>query len=161
MTRSQYFIIPSLILLIIGGVIFFYATKTLRKDQTVKSVNVDKEIGFRAEVVILDSLYREYVKVLNTTDEGAQARAESLLNNEFLVIKKQYSGNSSPALLAAKLIRNYEVRVLLTRKLVARKENQSGEISRLKNVIKELEEENQDLKSKNTTIEQLVLSSGG
>jgi len=161
MTRSQYFIIPSLILLIIGGVIFFYATKALRNDQTVKSVNVDKESGFRAEVIILDSLYKDYVKALNTNDEGAQARAESLLNNEFLVIKKQYLGNSSPALLAAKLIRNYEVRVLLTRKLVARKENQSGEISRLKNVIKELEEENQDLKSKNTTIEQLVLSSGG
>ena len=158
MTRSQFFIFPTIILLVLGGMSFFYLTKPLRKDQSVKSVNTDKETGFRAEVVILDSLYKNYIAAQNTNDFSLAAKSEALLDNEFLIIKKQYSGQSSPALLAKKLIRNYEVRVLLNKRLVAKRASQSGEISRISNMIKELEEQNQDLKNKNMTIEQMVLT---
>lgn len=158
MTRSQSFIVTTVALFVLGGTLFFYLTSPLRKDETVKSVNVEKETGFRAEVVVLDSLYKQYVKVLKANDQSAIAGADALLNKQFSVIKKQYAGSSPPAMLAAKLIRNYEVRVLLNQKLLGRRNLQADEVNRLTQRIKELETINQDLKTQNQMVQQALLT---
>ena len=158
MNRSQQFIILSLILLFAGGWSVFNLTKYLRKNETVKAVNADKEKGFRDEVVILDSLYKDYVAVLASSDQSAIAGADVLLNKQFFVIKKQYAGTSPPAILAAKLIRNYEVRLLLNQRILERKNLQSGEIGRLTNLIKRMEDENEELKTQNQMVQQALLS---
>ena len=156
--RSQAFIIFSLALLVAGGILFYFLTKSLRKDETVKSVNTVKESGFRGEVVVLDSLYKNYTVVLNAKDQSAIAEANALLNKQFIVLKKHYAGSSPPAVLAAKLIRNYEVRVLLNQKLLERKNLQSDEVSRLRKRMQELEVVNQDLKTRNQMVQQALLS---
>jgi hypothetical protein len=158
MNRSQLFITVSLTLLITGGWLFFHLSKPLRKDATVKAVNANKEKGFREEVVILDSLYKDYVAVLATNDQSAIAGADALLNSQFSIIKKQYAGSSAPAILAAKLIRNYEVRVLLNQKVLDRKNMQLDEVNRLKKLVKKLDEENKDLKTQNQMVQQALLS---
>lgn len=158
MTRSQVYIITSVALLLIIGLLFFYLTKSLRKNETVKSVNAEKESGFRAEVVVLDSLYKSYVNLLAVNNQSAIAGADALLNKQFAVIKKQYGGSSAPAMLAAKLIRNYEVRVLLNQKLLERKNSQSDEANRLKKRIGELQALNEDLKTQNQMVQQALLN---
>ena len=158
MNRSQSFITGSLIFLLLGGLTFFYLTKSARRNETVKSVNADKESSFRAEVVVLDCLYKNYVTKLHANDQSATAGADALLNKQFLVLKQHYAGSSPPAVLAAKLIRNYEVRVLLNQKLMERRNLQSDEVSRLKNSVKTLEAHNQDLKTQNQMVQQALLS---
>lgn len=158
MSRSQWFIVTTTALFVVGGFLFYHLTKPLRTDETVKAVNADKESGFRAEVVVLDSLYKNYIRVLAANDQSAIAGADALLNNQFSVIKKQYAGSSSPAILAAKLIRNYEVRVFLNQKLLDRRNLQSGEVARLTKLLTELEVANQDLKTQNQMVQQALLS---
>ena len=158
MNRSQQFIILSLILLFTGGWCVFNWTKYLHKNDTVKAVNAEKEKGFREEVVILDSLYHDYVEVLGSSDQSAIAGADALLQKQCVIIKKQYAGSSPPAVLAAKLIRNYEVRLLLTHRMLDRKNLQSGEVSRLTKLVKGLEDENKELKTQNQMVQQALLS---
>ena len=158
MSRSQQFIILSLTLFFTGGWAAFNWTKYLRKNEAVKAVNAEKEKGFREEVVILDSLYHDYVDVLRSNDQSAIAGADALLNKQFLIIKKQYAGSSPPAILAAKLIRNYEVRLLLTHRMLDRKNVQSAEVSRLTKLVKVLEDENKELKTQNQMVQQALLS---
>lgn len=158
MTRSQAFIITSFALFLAIGLLFFYLTKSLRKDETIKSVNTEKESGFRAEVVVLDSLYKMYVKELALNNQSAIAGADALLDKQFTIIKKQYAGSSPPAMLAAKLIRNYEVRVLLKQRLLERKNLQSDEVNRLKKRLDELQAVNEDLKAQNQMVQQALLS---
>lgn len=158
MNRSQLFIATTAVLLVLGGTLFYHLTKPLRKDDSVKSVNVEKESGFRAEVVVLDSLYNQYVSVLQAKDQSAIAGADALLNKQFSIIKKQYAGSSPPAMLAAKLIRNYEVRVMLNQKLLGRRNLQADEVARLVQRIKELEIVNQDLKTQNQMVQQALLT---
>ena len=148
----------SLVLLVAGGILFYFLAKPLRKDETVKSVNTEKESGFRSEVVVLDSLYKNYTAALNASDQSAIAGANALLNKQFAVLKKHYAGSSPPAVLAAKLIRNYEVRVLLNQKLQERKNLQSDEVVRLRKRMQELEVVNQDLKTRNQMVQQALLS---
>jgi hypothetical protein len=158
MNRSQWFIAGSTAFFVIGGILFFHLTKPFRKDQTVKAVNTEKERGFRSEVIVLDSLYKNYISVLATNDQSAIAGADVILNKQFGNIKKQYAGTSPPAKLAAKLIRNYEVRVLLNQKLLDRRNLQSEEVGRLKKMIAELEAANQDLKTQNQMVQQALLT---
>lgn len=158
MNRSQWFIVSSTAFFIVGGILFFYLTKPLRKDQTIKAVNTEKESGFRSEVVVLDSLYKNYVSVLVTNDQSAIAGADALLNKQFGIIKKQYAGSSPPAKLAAKLIRNYEVRLLLNQKILDRRNLQAEEVNRLKKMIATLETANQDLKTQNQMVQQALLT---
>lgn len=158
MNRSQLFIATTAVLFVLGGTLFYHLTKPLRKDDSVKSVNVEKESGFRAEVVVLDSLYNQYVSVLQAKDQSAIAGADALLNKQFSIIKKQYAGSSPPAMLAAKLIRNYEVRVMLNQKLLGRRNLQADEVARLVQRIKELEIVNQDLKTQNQMVQQALLT---
>ena len=158
MDRSQWFITASLAFLIITGLSFYYLTKPFRKDETIKSVNTEKESGFRAEVVILDSLYKAYTKALAIGNQTSIASADAVLNKQFSIMKSQYAGSSPPAILAAKLIRNYEVRVLLNQKLLERKNLQSDEVNRVKKRIAELQTLNEDLKTQNQMVQQALLS---
>ena len=158
MNRSQAFIVTSTLFFIAGGTLFFYLSKPLRTHDAVKSVNVEKETGFRGDVVVLDSLYKQYVAVLKANDQSAIAGADALLTKQFSILKKQYAGSSPPGMLAAKLIRNYEVRVLLNQKLVGRRNLQGDEVARLSQRIKELETMNQDLKTQNQMVQQALLT---
>jgi len=72
-------------------------------------------------------------------------------------MKKEYAGQTSPALLASKLIRNYQVRVLLNKHLLSKRNEQANELKRINVLISKLEEQNQELKSQNQMINQVLL----
>ena len=72
-------------------------------------------------------------------------------------MKKGYAGQTSPALLASKLIRNYQVRVLLNKHLLSKRNEQAGEVKRVSTLVSKLEEQNAELKSQNQMIKQVLL----
>lgn len=159
MNRSQLFLVVSLVLLLGGGILFYYLSKPLRRDNSVKAISLEKEQAFRDEVVVLDSLYKEYANAVTTNNQSALANASARLDQKISGIRKRYAGTTSPpALLASKLVRNYEFRILLTQKLLERRQLQSGEVNRLTLRIKELEAANLDLKTKNQMVEQAILN---
>lgn len=160
MNRSQGFIGVTSVLLVGGGLLFYFLSKPMRRDDGVKAISMEKESEFRAEAGVLDSLYREYVRAITTADnQSAIAEASARLDKQLSGIRSRYTGTGSPpAVLAAKLVRNYEFRLLLHQKLLGRKNLQADEVSRLTGRIKELEAQNTDLKTQNQMVEQALLS---
>ncbi len=159
MDRSRVFLVVSLVVLLGGGVTFYYLSKPLRKESPAKAINMEKEQEFRNEALVLDSLYNAYAVLVVTNNQSAVASASARLDQQLAGIKKRYAGPSSPpAVLAAKLVRNYEFRILLSQKLMERHLQQAGEVNRLTQRIKELEATNLELKTKNQMVEQALLN---
>jgi hypothetical protein len=157
MKRSQSYILINLVLLVAGSFLFFYATPRFRKSEQVKLISQEKESEFRKEVVVLDSLYKQHIATLSSNDPTAIASTDALLERQLASMRKEYTGNTSPALLASKLIRNYQVRVLLNKHLMNKRNAQSGEINRVNTLIAKLQEQNTELKSQNQMIKQVLL----
>ena len=160
MNRSQGFIGVTSVLLVGGGMLFYFLSKPLRYEAGVKAISMEKESEFRAEAGILDSLYRNYVAATTTAgNQSAIAEASARLDKQLSGIKSRYAGTGSPpAVLAAKLVRNYEFRRLLHQKLLGRKNLQADEVNRLSSRIKELEAQNTELKTQNQMVEQALLN---
>lgn len=157
MNRSQWYILINLTLLLFGSIAFYYATPKFRKSNQTKLISQDKETEFRKEVVVLDSLYKQHVAALASNDQIAIASSDAVLERQFASMKKEYAGQTSPALLASKLIRNYQVRVLLNKHLLSKRNEQADEVKRINVLIAKLEEQNQELKSQNQMINQVLL----
>ena len=157
MSRSQWYILINLTLLLFGSVAFYYATPKFRKSNQTKLISHEKESEFRKEVIVLDSLYKQHVAALASNDQIAIASSDAVLERQFALMKKEYAGQTSPALLASKLIRNYQVRVLLNKHLLSKRNEQAGEIRRVSALVSKLEEQNAELKSQNQMIKQVLL----
>ena len=157
MNRSQWYILINLTLLLFGSIAFYYATPKFRKSNQTKLISQDKETEFRKEVVVLDSLYKQHVAALASNDQIAIASSDAVLERQIASMKKEYAGQTSPALLASKLIRNYQVRVLLNKHLLSQHNEQANELKRINVLISKLEEQNQELKSQNQMINQVLL----
>ena len=157
MNRSRSYILINIALLIFGGVAFFYTTPKFRKSNQAKLISQEKESEFRKEVFLLDSLYKQHVHALESNDQIAIANTQAVLERQFTLMKKDYAGQTSPAVLASKLIRNYQVRLLLNKHLVSKKHEQAGEVKRIAALIAKLEEQNVELKSQNQMIKQVLL----
>ena len=157
MNRSKGYILFNLILLIGGSILFFYATPRFRKNQQAKLISQEKEGEFRKEVLVLDSLYKQHIASLSSNDPIAMASTDAVLEQQIASMRKAYTGNTSPAILASKLIRNYQVRVLLNKHLVKKRNAQSGEVNRMNALITKLQEQNTDLKTQNQMIKQVLL----
>lgn len=160
MNKSQWFITITVVLLAGGGMLFYFLSKPLQHDNGVKAISIEKENEFRAEAGILDSLYREYVAAaLAANNQSAIAEASARLDKRLSGVKSRYAGTGSPpAILAAKLVRNYEFRMLLNKKLIDRRNLQADEVNRLSGRIKEIEALNIDLKTQNQMVEQALLN---
>ncbi|KAA0989267.1 hypothetical protein [Dyadobacter aurulentus] len=158
MNRSQWYILTNLALLLFGTIAFYYTTPKFRKSNHTKLISQEKERNFRKEVIILDSLYKKHVAALSSSDQIAIASSDAVLETQFALIKKEYSGQTPPALLASKLIRNYQVRVLLNKHILSRRIDQADEIKRVNSLVSKLEEQNAELKSQNQMIRQVLLS---
>lgn len=158
MNRSQIFILINLFLLITGGTTFYLATGKFRVNDQVKLVNIDKESKFRQEVTVLDSLYRQYVYAMKAGDPMLLASSNAQYQRQIALIQEEYTGTAAPAVLSSKLIRNYQVRVILNEHSQKRKEILAGEVNKLKSVIAKLEEQRVELKSKNDMIKQALLA---
>ncbi|MPR36077.1 hypothetical protein [Salmonirosea aquatica] len=160
MNRSQGFIVVTSVLLAGGGLLFYALSKPLRYDAGVKAISMEKESEFRAEVKVLDSLYRNYVSATLAADnQSAIALASAQLDKQLSGIKARYGGTGSPpAVLAAKLVRNYEFRLLLHQKLLGRRHLQADEVNRLSGRVRELEAQNAELKTQNQMVEQALLN---
>lgn len=157
MNRSQGYIWINLILLVGGSILFFLATPRFRKNEQAKLISQEKESDFRKEVVVLDSLYKQHIASLSSNDPIAIASTDAVLERQLASMRKAYTGNTSPAILASKLIRNYQVRVLLNKHLAKRRTAQSGEINRMNALIAKLQEQNTELKTQNQMIKQVLL----
>lgn len=157
MNRSQCYILINLALLLFGSIAFYYATPKFRKSNQTKLISQDKESKFRKEVVVLDSLYKQHVAALASNDQIAIASSNAVLERQFALMKKEYAGQTSPALLASKLIRNYQVRVLLNKNLLSKRYEQADEVKRISALVSKLEEQNAELKSQNQMIKQVLL----
>lgn len=160
MNKSQWFFSVTSVLLVGGGLLFYFLSKPLQRDSGVKAISMEKESEFRAEAGVLDSLYREYVAAITTAEnQSAIAEASARLDKRLSGIRSRYAGTGSPpAVLAAKLVRNYEFRLLLHQKLLGRRDLQADEVSRLSGRIKEIEALNADLKTQNQMVEQALLN---
>lgn len=157
MNKSKKFIILNLFLVLAAGLVFYFYTKPLRTHKTNRSINLQKESGFRQQAKLLDSLYKKYAVSLSDNNESAIAENEASVNRQITLLKQNYTGNSAPALLATKLIRNYQFRIILKQRLRDRNSRQIQEINRIKTVIAELTKRNQDFKTKNQMVEQTIL----
>ncbi|WP_026629658.1 hypothetical protein [Dyadobacter alkalitolerans] len=157
MNRSQRYILINVSLLLLGSIAFYYATPKFRKGNQTKLISQDKETEFRKEVVVLDSLYKQHIAALASNDQIAIASSDAVLERQFASMKKEYAGQTSPALLASKLIRNYQVRVLLNKHLLNKRNEQAGEVKRVSTLVSKLEEQNAELKSQNQMIKQVLL----
>ncbi|MCF0060659.1 hypothetical protein MUK70_15565 [Dyadobacter chenwenxiniae] len=157
MNRSHWYILINTMLFLFGSISFYYATPKFRKSNQTKLISQEKESEFRKEVIVLDSLYKQHVNALISNDQIAIASTDAILEKQFTWMKKEYAGQTSPALLASKLIRNYQVRVLLNKHLISKRNEQAGEVKRVSALVAKLEEQNTELKSQNQMIKQVLL----
>ena len=144
--------------MLVAGLLFYFNAKPLQGRSATRSINLQKESGFRNQAILLDSLYTKYAASLTENNESATAENEAALNKQIALLKQNYSGISAPALLASKLIRNYQFRIILKQRLRDKNNKQILEINRIKTVVVELARRNQDFKTKNQMIEQTILS---
>jgi len=158
MKRSQGFLWVNFLLIVVSAFSFFYATKSMRNTKNGKALNFEKEAAFRKDAALLDSLYKGYVLTLANSDQSKIAEDEAALTDQISRLKRNYTGSSAPAMLASKFIRNYQFRILLKQKLLARNNKKIEDAGRIKSMIKELTIRNQELKTQNQMVEQAILN---
>lgn len=146
-------IIP-LALIVIG----FWLFSPKPEKQQLKSVNTEKESRFREEVMVLDSLFRGYTNALTKGTPTSKAEAAALYDRQLMLIKQQYTGRSAPAILASKLIRNYEVRLLLHQKKLEKLSLSANEAELLTKRLNELKLINNDLQNQKQMLQQALLT---
>lgn len=155
---GTYFVATALIMMLIV-VICLIRKPAAGKQDNPKTVNLEKESFFRKDVDTADSLYRLVEALAGEQSQTSRLpEAEAEFSRQLAYLKKQYGGSTAPAVLASKLIRNYEARLFLLKQRGQKQHVSREEQARLQTLVSQLEAENQDLKTQNQMIQQALLN---
>ncbi len=158
MHKSTSFLLLTTFLTLLLGLLGWYVRQSTPLPGGGKAVNLQKAGEFQQESALLDSLYTGYTTTLSTGNIPEATSWEAAFKRRAAHMTEQFSGSSAPARLAVKLIRNYQVRMVLQKQIQTRTLGNQTENRRLQQALATLEAENQDLKTQHQMVQQALLN---